>query len=487
MAWFILCSSKKAVSAHQLQAKPVNLTPFPFQMNDLIDDTVFYRGLDADPMPGDESSFQVRMSSEVPCEQVATEKHEILGIAKRGQPFLEILSHEKADVDLSRFAAGNAPLLDEHKDTRHLGWINRAMLSKDKAVRGIVTFDNITPLSQTRRQQVGVGSRPNFSIGYKHTRYLGKTDLPDGKVGHRFAWQALEESSVAVPADPTARVNRAAKENVRCHCISCGDEMERSELNDNFMCEDCVNAETPMTDLRKTVGRMGRSKTISHEEVRNKVYGALDKDSRFKTKDSCGNTRSDFAIHAINQVVGDEEDGTADEFHAIVSSPAYGNNFHRVPFEMDDEDGSVDLGESEEVQPRTVWESMEHGLTEDGRMIRKDSKKPYGDVKYADNGLQKDGKKRYPIDTKEHAKAALSYISMPKNKAKYSAEDYEKVKGKIVSACKKFGIDVSDEKRAEPNTPDNRILVRAGNFLMEIKPQIRRSIKVGDALIAVDE
>lgn len=73
-----------------------------------------------------------------------------------------------------------------------------------------------------------------------------------------------------------------------------------------------------------------------------------------------------------------------------------------------------------------------------------DPKKPYGDVPYADPGYQKDGKKRYPLDTIEHVKAALSYIGKQKNAAEYSAADLAKVKAKIRAAAKKFGIDVSD-------------------------------------------
>lgn len=69
--------------------------------------------------------------------------------------------------------------------------------------------------------------------------------------------------------------------------------------------------------------------------------------------------------------------------------------------------------------------------------------KPYGDVKYAD---PKNGK--YPIDTKEHCKAAWSYINMPKNAAKYplNGVTLSEVKGRIKAACKHFGIQISDEK-----------------------------------------
>jgi HK97 family phage prohead protease len=68
--------------------------------------------------------------------------------------------------------------------------------------------------------------------------------------------------------------------------------------------------------------------------------------------------------------------------------------------------------------------------------------KPYGDVKYAD---PKNGK--YPIDTEAHCRAALAYISMPKNAAMYplNGVTLSEVKGRIVAACKKFGIEVSGD------------------------------------------
>jgi HK97 family phage prohead protease len=66
---------------------------------------------------------------------------------------------------------------------------------------------------------------------------------------------------------------------------------------------------------------------------------------------------------------------------------------------------------------------------------------PYGDVTYAD---PKNGK--YPIDTEAHARAAWSYVNMPKNAAMYpmNGVTLSEVKDRIMAACKKFGIDVSD-------------------------------------------
>jgi uncharacterized protein DUF6582 len=77
---------------------------------------------------------------------------------------------------------------------------------------------------------------------------------------------------------------------------------------------------------------------------------------------------------------------------------------------------------------------------------RADAKKPYGNVKYAD---PKNGK--YPVDTAAHAKAAWSYVSMPKNASKYplNGVTLASVKANIKAACKKFGIEISEKNEAD--------------------------------------
>jgi HK97 family phage prohead protease len=72
-----------------------------------------------------------------------------------------------------------------------------------------------------------------------------------------------------------------------------------------------------------------------------------------------------------------------------------------------------------------------------------DAKKPYGDVKYADPGYQEDKKKRYPLDSEAHCRAAWSYINMPKNASAYSSEHLKEIKGRIKAALKKYGAEVS--------------------------------------------
>lgn len=65
-----------------------------------------------------------------------------------------------------------------------------------------------------------------------------------------------------------------------------------------------------------------------------------------------------------------------------------------------------------------------------------DGKQPYGDVEYADPGYQSDGKKRYPIDTEDHIRAAWNYINKPKNQEPYTDEQVKRIKARIVAAWK---------------------------------------------------
>jgi hypothetical protein len=71
------------------------------------------------------------------------------------------------------------------------------------------------------------------------------------------------------------------------------------------------------------------------------------------------------------------------------------------------------------------------------------TQEPYGDVTYADPGYR-DNKKRYPIDTAEHVRAAWSYINQEKNAAEYTAEQLASIKNKIMAAAKKLGVEIAE-------------------------------------------
>jgi hypothetical protein len=65
----------------------------------------------------------------------------------------------------------------------------------------------------------------------------------------------------------------------------------------------------------------------------------------------------------------------------------------------------------------------------------------YGDVTYADAK-----NKKYPIETKAHVRAALSYWGQAKNRAKYSTKDQATIGRNIRAAARKFGIGDVTEK-----------------------------------------
>lgn len=77
------------------------------------------------------------------------------------------------------------------------------------------------------------------------------------------------------------------------------------------------------------------------------------------------------------------------------------------------------------------------------------AREPYGDVKYADPGYQQDKKKRYPLDTEKHVRAAWGYINQPENANQYNPQDLKKVRAAIMAAAKKIGIQISEEARSD--------------------------------------
>ena len=71
------------------------------------------------------------------------------------------------------------------------------------------------------------------------------------------------------------------------------------------------------------------------------------------------------------------------------------------------------------------------------------AQEPYGDVTYADPGYR-DNRKRYPIDTPEHIRAAWSYINMPKNQKPYSQDQVDQIKARIQAAAAKAGVEITE-------------------------------------------
>jgi hypothetical protein len=101
-----------------------------------------------------------------------------------------------------------------------------------------------------------------------------------------------------------------------------------------------------------------------------------------------------------------------------------------------------------------AYDPAKYDVDEDGQLVLKADKEPYGDVEYADPGYQDDKKQRYPIDTADHVRSAWSYINKDSNASKYSSDDLAKVKAKIKAAAKKFDVEISDDANKGGALPD---------------------------------
>lgn len=97
------------------------------------------------------------------------------------------------------------------------------------------------------------------------------------------------------------------------------------------------------------------------------------------------------------------------------------------------------------ILPPAEAHVLENGLCVTCGLDEARNKKPYGDVTYADPGYQKDGVKRYPLDSATHVRAAWSYINKAKNAAKYTSAQLKRIKGRIKAAMSRIGAKVSAE------------------------------------------
>lgn len=68
---------------------------------------------------------------------------------------------------------------------------------------------------------------------------------------------------------------------------------------------------------------------------------------------------------------------------------------------------------------------------------------------YADPGYQKDKKKRYPLDSERHIRAAWAFINRAENQEPYTAAQLKRIKQRIRAAAKKDGINIAAKETAD--------------------------------------
>ena len=88
-----------------------------------------------------------------------------------------------------------------------------------------------------------------------------------------------------------------------------------------------------------------------------------------------------------------------------------------------------------------------------------------GSIEYADPGYQADGKKRYPVDTERHIRAAWNFINRPSNARRYAAAQFDEIRARIIAAWKekidKDGPPSAHGSDKEGRTPARFALTKA--------------------------
>jgi hypothetical protein len=92
----------------------------------------------------------------------------------------------------------------------------------------------------------------------------------------------------------------------------------------------------------------------------------------------------------------------------------------------------------------TDWSLLESGIPSGFDRLDEAAKSaPYGDVEYADEGLQSDGVKRFPIDTASHAKLSLEFLQRADVAGAYTPKDLDTATSRARSALEGFGVVVT--------------------------------------------
>lgn len=120
----------------------------------------------------------------------------------------EILDHSPQSIRLGRLMNGG-PLLLDHDPRRHIGTIESVELSPDRVGRAVVRFGR-SPEAEAVFQDVKDGIRKHVSVGYIVHKMVMQESSADAEVYRVTDWEPLEVSLVAIPADPTVGVGRAA-------------------------------------------------------------------------------------------------------------------------------------------------------------------------------------------------------------------------------------------------------------------------------------
>ena len=118
----------------------------------------------------------------------------------------EVLPMTNKACDLSRFRAGRAPFLADHRNSVHsiLGRITKPRFENGERLVATVELAD-TEQARAYASLVAQGMAGSISVGFSVERWK-RTDTDEAPVYTAVRWTPLEASAVAVPADNDAKI-----------------------------------------------------------------------------------------------------------------------------------------------------------------------------------------------------------------------------------------------------------------------------------------
>lgn len=134
---------------------------------------------------------------------------------------MEILSHDRAAVDLSRLMDGG-PVLVDHDPTDIVGVLESVSVDEDRVMRGTVRFGRSARAEEVWNDVVD-GIRTKISVGYSYRSEDIQLQKPTGKgqpAEYRVTrWMPMEVSIVSIPADASVGVGRSVSSDLEDETI----------------------------------------------------------------------------------------------------------------------------------------------------------------------------------------------------------------------------------------------------------------------------
>lgn len=129
-------------------------------------------------------------------------------------------------MDLSALRSGNAPVLDAHRQDRATAIIGRVISAKIENGVAVARLqlseaDDVQPIGQ----RIADGTIRSVSVGYRVTKHKRAGEQDGVPVMRAVAWQPIEISLVAIPADPAATIRGAAA------CVATQQDHQTLETN----------------------------------------------------------------------------------------------------------------------------------------------------------------------------------------------------------------------------------------------------------------